>query len=109
MSLESGLYKVSFQTPLGIGFGVAVLENGVLRGGDSSMFYVGRYEVDGDELRAQVDIDQHSAVAGIESVLGTTQASLSLAGKMANGIARFSGSARQAPGIILRASLQRIA
>jgi hypothetical protein len=41
--MQTGLYKVNFKTPLGLGAGVVVLENGMIRGGDSSMFYRGTY------------------------------------------------------------------
>jgi hypothetical protein len=41
--MQNGLYWVEFRTPLGSGAGVVVLQDGNLRGGDSSMYYFGTY------------------------------------------------------------------
>ena len=54
MSFENGLYAIRFQTPLGAGAGVAYLENGKLRGGDSMMAYVGSFNETGGVLTADV-------------------------------------------------------
>jgi len=108
MGLSDGLYKVSFQTPLGIGFGVAVLNGGTLLGGDSSIYYVGNYVLDGGTISAEITINEHSAVHGSESVLGTSRATLRLVGTAGDDSARFTGEAREAPGLAFRASLTRL-
>lgn len=46
-TLPSGLYKIAFETPSGTEYGVAYLQDGKLRGGDSGMAYVGSYSMDG--------------------------------------------------------------
>ncbi len=66
MPIRDGLYKVSFQTPIGTGNGVAVFDGGKLRGGDSIMHYSGTYSQDGDKFSAKVVTGRHSQHAGHE-------------------------------------------
>lgn len=108
MPISDGIYKASFQTPLGIGFGVVTLIDGHLTGGDSSMYYVGTYQSDGAHIEAQIRVRPHSAVYGIASVLGTANANVTLTGTVVDDGARFVGSSTDAPSIGLRASLTRL-
>lgn len=108
MDLSDGLYRVSFQTPLGIGFGVAVLNGGKFSGGDSGMYYLGEYTIENGVISAEILVDQHSSMHGMESVLGTSRATLKLVGKVSDEGARFTGEAKEAPGLAFRASLTRI-
>jgi hypothetical protein len=45
--LPNGLYKLSFETRSGTEYGVAYLQDGRLRGGDSGMAYLGTYRQGG--------------------------------------------------------------
>ena len=105
MSLNDGVYKATFQTPIGIGFGVVTLLNGRLTGGDSSMYYIGTYRTDGATIHAEIHVRPHSAVFGLESVLGTSNANVTLTGTIVGDGARFDGSSANAPGINMRAML----
>ena len=104
----NGLYKVHFRTPLGAGDGVAVLENGLLRGGDSMMYYVGTYAQNDGAFSANLRVDVHSPDVEMRSVLGAGQADLALSGSSAGTSATVSGSSPQAPGIAFSATLTRL-
>lgn len=52
----NGLYKIAFETPSGTEYGVAYLQDGKLRGGDSGMAYVGSYSMDGDLMSAELSV-----------------------------------------------------
>ncbi len=56
--MKDGLYNIEFATHLGSGAGVVVLRDGKIRGGDSSMYYVGDYSLDGDAVRASVSVSR---------------------------------------------------
>lgn len=106
MSLNNGLYKVSFGTPLGEGYGVVVLNEGSISGGDSSMFYAGAYQQDGDVFSANIEIGTHSSVPGMGSVFGVPSGSVRLSGSATDKSATMTGTSPQAPGVQLRATLQ---
>ena len=68
MSFENGLYAIRFQTPLGAGAGVAYLENGKLRGGDSMMAYVGSFNETGGVLTADARPRPDARVRGTAKI-----------------------------------------
>ena len=109
--MENGLYKVAFRTPIGEGYGVVVLENGTLRGGDSMMFYVGKYTENGGQFTASVDVDVHSNVPGMVSVFGPgrNRVHIDLKGQSTDNSADANGSSPQAPGVSFSTSLTRLA
>jgi hypothetical protein len=48
---SGGVFSLTFQTPVGnFGGGLALLQRGVIHGGDESYLYLGRYQVEGAEL-----------------------------------------------------------
>jgi hypothetical protein len=108
MSIQEGLYRVTFGTPLGAGFGVAHLADGKLHGGDSMMAYVGTYSDEGGAFTAQVHAFQHSTVPGMAPVLGTTNAQLSVSGTVNGQAVNGSGTSPQAPGLTLQFQLERL-
>lgn len=108
MQMQNGLYKVEFQTPLGAGAGVVVLENGTIRGGDSAMFYVGHVSENGNDLTAEVEGKQHTNVPGMRSVFGVNHTHIKLAGKLSGNTASLTGTAREAPGVSFQARLTKL-
>ena len=104
--MRDGIYKVQFQTQLGQGAGVVVLQGGKLRGGDSSIYYIGTYSQSGDQLTADVATDAHSS--GIGSVFGVDRAHIHLTGKVTGDAAQMTGTAREAPNVSFQAILTRI-
>lgn len=103
----NGIYQVNFQTPLGVGSGVIVLQDGAARGGDSAMYYHGSYSETDGTISAQIKIGRHESGP---SVLGVSNATLNLSGKAASDqAANLSGTAPEAPGVQLRVGLKRLA
>lgn len=109
--MQNGLYKVAFSTPLGEGYGVVVLENGTLRGGDSMMFYIGSYTETQGQFTASVDVDVHSEVPGMVSVFGPgrNRVHIDLKGQSTDSSANASGTSPQAPSVGFNATLTRLA
>jgi hypothetical protein len=101
--MQDGLYRVEFGTPLGAGAGVVALQGGKLRGGDSSMYYVGTFTEAGNQATAQVESHRHTP--GLASVLGRDDAHISLRGTVQGNSARMTGTAREAPGVNLSVTL----
>jgi len=107
--MQEGLYKVTFQTPLGEGTGVIVLRAGRVSGGDSTMYYTGTYTLNNNQLDAQLNVDTHSSIPGMGSVLGVSKARLQLTGHFTSQSASVTGTSPDAPGVSLKAALTRIA
>jgi hypothetical protein len=108
VAFENGLYVVQFGTPLGEGAGVAYLQDGKLRGGDSMMAYVGSYNEANGQLQADVKAYQHTNVPGMASVFGATDVDIHLSGQTSGGNATLTGSAPQAPGVALTVHMERL-
>lgn len=103
--MREGLYRVHFQTPLGWGAGVVYASGGRLWGGDASMYYLGTYQVTGENFQAEVRTNRHTQVPGITSVFGRDQVKISLKGAWSQDAVRCSGSAAEAPGVAFTAEL----
>lgn len=103
--MKNGIYKVSFQTPLGQGFGVVVISDGTVKGGDSSMYYVGTFKETGNQFTANLHVRKHSSVPGIRSAFGVDDAHLTLQGTSTNTSVDVKGTAAEAPNIQLQAKL----
>lgn len=106
--MKDGLYKVAFQTPLGQGSGVVVLQGGKLSGGDSAMYYVGNYTLNADKFTAEVRTDAHSQAPGMQPVFGRDQVTIRLTGTTDGDTAKTTGTAPEAPGVSFQASLTRL-
>ena len=81
MPLLPGLYKVAFQTQLGEGVGIVVLEGGSLRGGDAVYAWVGTYEEPNGGFDAKVSIFRHTPGEAAASVFGVDDAVVQLNGQ----------------------------
>ena len=111
MSTANGLYRVGFETRLGAGAGVVVLHDGHLSGGDSMMFYQGRYQLDaGGAFKGEIVTNAHTRVAGMASVFGQDVVHIDLTGSMRadGGLASLQGVAREHPGMPFRATLTQL-
>ncbi len=104
----NGLYRVHFQTPLGVGAGVVYASDGKMRGGDSGIYYVGEYSVDGDRLTAQVTTDRHTSIGDIVSVFGKDKVTIHLTGTINGDHVVTQGTSPDAPNVSFSANLQRI-
>jgi hypothetical protein len=107
--MVEGFYSALFQTPMGMGGGVAHLSGGKVHGGDSTMFYIGTYVVDGDTMSAKVKINTHLKLPGHMSVFGVPSADLTFTGKVGDGkVINATATAAQAPGIRMNLTLTRL-
>lgn len=106
--MKNGLYKVQFQTPLGMGYGVVHAVDGKMWGGDASMYYVGSYTIDGDKITATVNTDAHSTYPGSGSVFGTNKVTIQIDGTFSGDNVTARGSSPQAPGLSFSASMHRL-
>jgi hypothetical protein len=107
MAFREGLYKVEFSAGAGRGAGVVVLLGGRVRGGDTSMYYIGSYTLKEDNFNATIDVRRHTP--GMQSVFGVDNVNLRLSGRIAGDNGVMQGDAAQAPGVMFRATLTRIA
>ncbi|MGN7870530.1 GrlR family regulatory protein [Paracoccus sp. 22332] len=104
-----GFYTVKFETELGAGGGVVILQGGSLKGGDSMMYYIGRYQAAQDNFSATLDFVTHLHVPGITSVFGVENASLAAHGKvLPNGSIEGQATSPSAPGAVLRFTMQKL-
>jgi len=109
MPLPNGLYKLALRTSDGTEYGVAVLQDGRLRGGDSGMAYVGSYRQEDDAFAAEVVVTPHRALPGMVSALGYNGVAVQLEGKSRDTHARLRGASKDAPGLRLTATLSLLA
>jgi hypothetical protein len=105
--LQNARYSVWFRTAEGEGHGIVSLMDGHMSGGDNISYYTGTYVQDGDKLSATIAVKRHTQ--GPPSVFGIDNVDITLSGKSTPTTASCFGTASQAPGAILQATLIRIA
>jgi hypothetical protein len=105
--LQNARYSVWFRTPAGEGYGVVSLMDGDVSGGDNISSYTGTCVQDGDKFAATIAVKRHTQ--GPPSVFGVDNVDITLSGKSTPTMASCFGTANQAPGTILQATLIRIA
>jgi hypothetical protein len=107
--MKNGLYKASFKTPIGQGTGVVVIADGSIKGGDSSMYYIGTFQENNNQVIATIRVSKHSDVPGIIPIFGTNDVNVKLQGKSTDNSATIQGVAAEAPGVQFQAELTLIA
>ena len=105
--MRNGMYKVEFATPRGAGYGIVILNNGKVQGGDTSMYYNGTYQMTGDQFKGSVTVRRHSAA--LPSVFGLDDLTINLSGKGSDDQGQLTGTSPQVPGVSLQARLKRLA
>lgn len=110
-ALPNGLYKVAFETRSGTDYGVAYLQDGKLRGGDSGMAYVGSYEQVGQLFSADLSVTQHRHVPGAVSALGLNNVLVQLHGLVDSDscVIRVQGSSPESAAVRFAARLSHLA
>ena len=106
MQVKDGLYSVRFQTAKGGGAGVVFLQNGKLRGGDTSMWYTGQYADNAGKFTANVAVARHAQ--GLPSIFGIDHVNIVLTGDSTETGAQTIGYSPQAPGVSVSASFSRL-
>jgi hypothetical protein len=107
--MHEGFYAIAFQVGENVGHGVLHLNEGRLRGGDSILYYLGDYTLDGDRITAQIKTDAHAKIPGMRAMFGRDVIHLTLEGVFDGEDAKLTGSAREAPAVKFVASLKKIA
>ena len=106
--MRNGLYKADFQTQRGSGHGVVVIADGKITGGDSMMYYVGTYTETNNQFTAQLNVDRHSNIAGMQPVFGVNRVNITLTGTVSGDKITTTGQAKEAPGVSFSALLTRL-
>lgn len=108
MALMPGLYKIEFSTKLGTGYGLVVMDDGKVRGGDAAFAYVGTYREDGDGFVVDVKISRHTESAAMTSLFGNDEATVHLQGNSSGSIIDLQGRAAEAPDVSFKAILSHL-
>jgi hypothetical protein len=103
--MHEGLYAIEFHLPTGKGYGVVVIAGGHIRGGDSTIFYVGEYQLTGDNFSATATTGRH---APGQALFGRDVVHITLNGSFSGHDGKFKGSAAEAPGLVLNGALKLI-
>jgi hypothetical protein len=106
--MDDGLYKVRFETPRGSGTGVVVLQDGHLRGGDSSMFYTGTYTLHDGAFSARILTNVHTVAPHKPSIFGRDIVHITLKGTFSRDFAEVTGVAKEVPDIGFKAELTKL-
>jgi hypothetical protein len=101
--LKDGRYAAWFRTSHGEGTCNVHLANGKISGGDSFFTYSGSYQVDDDRFTAVLTTKRYAA--GPPTVFGLDEVEIRLEGKIKGMMAACTGTAEQAPGVALEATL----
>lgn len=76
------LWSVKFESSFGMqGNGVAVFETGRVFGGDSTMIYIGKFNVENGLINAEMNIKKYANMSGMASVVGFDNFNLKVSGK----------------------------
>jgi hypothetical protein len=106
--MDNGLYKVRFETPLGAGIGVVALQDGRLRGGDSSMYYHGTYTAAEGSFVADLVTNVHTIAPHKPSIFGRDIVHIHLEGTYIHDFAQVKGRAREVPEIDFKSTLTKL-
>ena len=106
--MQNGTYKTLFKTPLGDGSGVIIIDGDNIRGGDSSMYYIGTKEQNGENISAKIIANVHTNVPGMSSVFGVDHVNITLEGTTKGDTASMSGEAKEAPGVPFEVTITKI-
>jgi hypothetical protein len=106
--MKNGLYKASFETQIAKGSGIVVISDGTIKGGDSSMYYVGSFQENKNQINASLRVGKHSDTPGLISVFGLNDVNAKLQGTSTGNTAMIQGYATEAPTILLKAQLTLI-
>lgn len=104
----SGFYKVEFETARKKAQGVVLLQDGRIKGGDSTFFYLGTYAQNGHAVSGTLRGIRHSPDSTRLSVFGIDPIEVEFDGVAKDGLIAIEGSARETPSLSMKAILTRI-
>jgi hypothetical protein len=94
--MKNGLYSLHVKTldgHFGKGSGVIVFRDGKLLGGDAFLFYTGTYTVEGDTLKGELMVDQHTRPRDVAPLFGGRPVSMGFSGKVGEVESTIGGTA----------------
>lgn len=103
--MKDGFYAASFTSQFGYGSGVVFLEDGIFRGGDSVIYFLGNYAVEGDAFTGEMTTNRHHFGS---SMFGRDVVHLKVSGTFAGTDATLTGTTADTPPLTLRITLKRI-
>jgi hypothetical protein len=108
-AMENGLYKIRFWISQhggdNVGTGIVLLQDGLMRGGDSITAHSGTYALNGSEFCATVRVCRHSEGRAIAH--GLDHAVWTLQGHYEGGTARLQGTTADWPNQVMMFTLDR--
>ncbi|WP_169568809.1 GrlR family regulatory protein [Sneathiella limimaris] len=106
--MQEGLYTGEFETPFGKGTGVLHFSNGEINGGNSALFYVGTYSVDGNTLNAEVRTKRFTISGEVASIFGVDDITIHMEGEIDGDTIVIDGVADEVPDMQMRGKLSRV-
>jgi hypothetical protein len=94
--MKNGLYSIHVKTldgHFGKGSGVVVFRDGKILGGDAFLFYTGLYTTEGDTLKGELQVDQHTQPKDIAPLFGGRPVSIGFSGKIGEAETTIGGTA----------------
>lgn len=111
--MKNGLYSIHVRTldgHFGKGSGIIIFRDGRILGGGAFLFYTGSYSVQGDTIKGEVQIDQHTRPRDVAPLFGGKPVSIGFSGKAGEGDLTFYGTALYGKqSIRFNATLRRVA
>ena len=106
--MESGVYVARFRTPLDENAGVIIINNDVIKGGDSAFYYTGSILTrTQSQITARMDVIRHTE-PNFPVFGDLDRFTLSLVGKQVRQIYKFEGRAERVSGLKFEATLERL-
>lgn len=94
-----GFYKVRFELGGAVGRSVIYVGGGKMLGGNSAFAHIGTYEIDGDEVAAEIKTVRHNPDPNYRAMAGTDDATLIARGRPDGVLLRFKGELKELPGV----------
>jgi len=106
--MNEGLYSGEFETPFGKGTGVLYFSNGTIHGGNSALYYIGKYQADGNTFQSTLRTKRYANNVGIASVFGMDDITIEIEGVIDGDTISIDGFATEVPDMQMRGKLVRI-
>lgn len=107
--MQSGLYRIYFETSRGASAGVAIIADGRFRGGDAVLFFDGTISAANRHVRAEIVVGRHTFTnPPSPTILDVDEAHISLEGPGEPTQAIISGPIAEAPTLSFRMILKKL-
>jgi hypothetical protein len=111
--VRNGLYSVHVSLAdgrAGKGSGVLVFRDGTILGGDAFLFYTGSYRHEGESVRGEVVVNQHTPSLDKKPVFGGREVGIGFSGRFSDGMGELLGTALVGKdSVLFKATLKRLA